>query len=145
MSVGPILLVADDPDDVRCTVRAFTENDARTEMVVAHDGAEALRLLFAGSGGHPLSPALVLLDVRLPKAGGLEVLRTIRADDRTRSLPVVVLTTSSEERDILDSYRLGANGFVHKPPVFEEFVAVADVLARYWLRINQPAPTARVG
>lgn len=140
MSDGPILLVEDNPDDVLFTLRAFSRNHIRNEIVVAHDGEQALRLLFPDAGGHPLRPALVLLDIKLPKIDGLEVLRTIRAGDRTRSLPVVVLTTSNEERDIVESYRLGANSFVRKPVVFEEFVGAANVLGMYWLLVNQPAP-----
>lgn len=140
MSDGPILLVEDNPDDVLFTLRAFSRNHIRNEIVVAHDGEQALRLLFPDDGGHPLRPALILLDIKLPKIDGLEVLRTIRAGDRTRSLPVVVLTTSNEERDIVESYRLGANSFVRKPVVFEEFVGAANVLGMYWLLVNQPAP-----
>jgi two-component system, response regulator len=144
MSDGPILLVEDNPDDVLFTIRAFAKNHIRNEIVVAGDGEQALRLLLPGEG-QPLRPALILLDIKLPKVDGLEVLRAIRDDQRTRSLPVVVLTTSSEERDIVESYRLGANSFVRKPVVFEEFVEAANVLGVYWLLVNQPAPPARNG
>jgi len=145
MTNGPILLVEDNPDDVLFTLRAFTRNHIRNEIVVAGDGEQALRLLFPTDGRHPLRPALILLDIKLPKIDGLEVLRAIRGDPRTQSLPVVVLTTSSEERDIVESYRLGANSFVRKPVVFEEFVAAANVLGMYWLLVNEPAPLTRDG
>jgi len=144
MSDGPILLVEDNPDDVLFTIRAFAKNHIRNEIVVASDGEQALRLLLPDDG-QPLRPALILLDIKLPKVDGLEVLRAIRGDERTSSLPVVVLTTSSEERDIVESYRLGANSFVRKPVVFEEFVDAANVLGVYWLLVNQPAPPARNG
>jgi len=144
MSDGPILLVEDNPDDVLFTIRAFAKNHIRNEIVVASDGEQALRLLLPDEG-QPLRPALILLDIKLPKVDGLEVLRAIRGDERTRSLPVVVLTTSNEERDIVESYRLGANSFVRKPVVFEEFVDAANVLGVYWLLVNQPAPPARNG
>jgi two-component system response regulator len=143
MSNGPILLVEDNPDDVMFTLRAFAKNHIRNEIVVANDGEDALRKLFPADGGHPLHPALILLDIKLPKIDGLEVLRTIREDDRTRNLPVVVLTTSDEERDIVESYRLGANSFVRKPVVFGDFVDAANVLGVYWLLVNHPAPPSR--
>jgi two-component system response regulator len=143
MSDGPILLVEDNPDDVLFTIRAFNQNHIRNEIIVASDGEQALRLLFPEDGGHPLRPALILLDIKLPKVDGLEVLRAIREGDRSQSLPVVVLTTSNEERDIVESYRLGANSFVRKPVVFGEFVEAANVLGVYWLLVNQPAPPAR--
>lgn len=143
MREGRILLVEDNPDDVLFTVRAFTKNHIRNEIVVAGDGEQALRLLFPTDDSQPLRPALILLDIKLPKVDGLEVLRAIRDDERTRSLPVVVLTTSNEERDIVESYRLGANSFVRKPVVFGEFVEAANVLGVYWLLVNQPAPPTR--
>jgi two-component system response regulator len=139
MSQGPILLVEDNPDDVLLTRRAFGKNHISNEMVVATDGEQALRLLLPAHG-EAIHPALVLLDIKLPKIDGLEVLRQVRSDDRTQALPVVVLTTSNEERDIVDSYRLGANSFVRKPVVFEEFVRAVNVLGVYWLLVNQPAP-----
>jgi two-component system response regulator len=139
---GTILLVEDNPDDVMFTLRAFTKNHIRNEIVVANDGEQALQRLFPSDGSRPLQPALILLDIKLPKIDGLEVLRTIRGHERTRSLPVVVLTTSNEERDIVESYRLGANSFVRKPVVFGEFVDAANVLGVYWLLVNQPAPPA---
>jgi len=140
MSNRPILLVEDNPDDVLLTKRAFTKNRIRNEVVVAVDGEQALQRLLPDAG-EPLRPALVLLDIKLPKIDGLEVLRRIRDDDRTRNLPVVVLTTSNEERDIVASYRLGANSFVRKPVVFEEFVSAVNTLGVYWLLVNEPAPS----
>ena len=107
--------------------------------MVASDGEQALQLLLPAHG-EPIHPALVLLDIKLPKIDGLEVLRQVRSDARTHALPIVVLTTSNEERDIVDSYRFGANSFVRKPVVFEEFVRAVNVLGVYWLLVNQPAP-----
>ena len=144
MTHGPILLVEDNPDDVLLTMRAFGKNHIKNEVVAVTDGEQALRLLLPDSG-EPLRPALVLLDIKLPKIDGLEVLRRVREDDRTRSLPVVVLTTSSEKRDIVDSYRLGANSFVRKPVVFDEFVRAVNVLGVYWLLVNEPAPAGHGG
>ena len=139
MTEDPILLVEDNPDDALLTVRAFTKNRIRNEVVIATDGEQALMRLLPAEG-EALRPALILLDIKLPKIDGLEVLRRIREDDRTRTLPVVVLTTSNEERDIVTSYRLGANSFVRKPVVFEEFVSAVNALGVYWLIVNEPAP-----
>jgi two-component system response regulator len=139
MTQGPILLIEDNPDDVLLTLRAFGKNHISNQVVVATDGEQAINLLLPVEG-EAVRPALVLLDIKLPKIDGLEVLRKMRADDRTRSLPVVVLTTSNEERDIVDSYRLGANSFVRKPVVFQEFVEAVNVLGVYWLLVNEPAP-----
>lgn len=143
MNGGPILLVEDNPDDVLFTVRAFEKNNMQNDVVVATDGEQALELLLPESGALGMRPALILLDVKLPKIDGLEVLRRIRQDPRTAALPVVVLTTSSEERDIVESYRLGANSFVRKPVVFGEFLDATNVLGVYWLLVNEPAPAWR--
>ncbi|UQU62551.1 response regulator [Couchioplanes caeruleus] len=143
MSDGPILLVEDNPDDVMFTLRAFAKNHIRNEIVVASDGEAALQRLLPDDGTPPLRPALVLLDVNLPKVNGLEVLRRIRDDERTSTLPVVVLTTSNEERDIVESYRLGANSYVRKPVVFGEFLNAANLLGMYWLLVNEPVPPRR--
>jgi two-component system response regulator len=144
---GIILLVEDNPDDVELTRRAFAKSNVANEIVVAIDGAEALEYLFA-TGAHSTrdparSPEVVLLDLKLPKVDGLEVLRRLRADDRTRRLPVVILTSSNEEQDLIRSYNLGANSFVRKPVDFSEFVLAAQQLGLYWLVINEPSPLAK--
>jgi two-component system response regulator len=138
-----ILLVEDNPDDEELTKRAFEVCKLSNEIVVVRDGMEALDYLFA-TGTHAdrdpeLLPQVVLLDLNLPKIDGLEVLRRIRADARTRRLPVVVLTSSSEERDIVQSYDLGANSFVRKPVDFFRFIDAAQQLGLYWLVLNSPA------
>jgi two-component system response regulator len=140
MNNNPILLVEDNPDDVTFTLRAFRKNNIGNEVVVATDGAQALDFLLPDGDAAPLRPALILLDVKLPKIDGLEVLRRLRDHPRTQALPVVVLTTSSEERDIVESYRLGANSYVRKPVVFDEFLHAANLLGMYWLLVNQPPP-----
>jgi two-component system, response regulator len=145
MNSDPILLVEDNPDDVTFTLRAFKKNNISNEIVVATDGEQALDLLLPDGPAPPLRPALVLLDVKLPKIDGLEVLRRIRSEASTQTLPVVVLTTSSEESDIIDSYRLGANSYVRKPVVFSEFLNAANVLGMYWLLVNQSPPRWRGG
>jgi two-component system, response regulator len=140
MNNRPILLVEDNPDDVTFTLRAFRKNNISNEVIIATNGEEALDILLPGDDAPAFQPALVLLDVKLPKVGGIEVLRRIRSDPRTESVPVIMLTTSSEDTDIVNSYRLGANSFVRKPVVFGEFLHAASVLGVYWLAINEPAP-----
>jgi CheY-like chemotaxis protein len=140
VNTGVILLVEDNPDDVVFTLRALKRNKIHNEVVIATDGQQALDHLLPEGPAPALRPALVLLDVNLPKIGGLEVLRRIRESEQTRLLPVVVLTTSNEEVDIVDSYRLGANSYVRKPVVFDEFVEATRLLGLYWLLVNQPPP-----
>jgi two-component system response regulator len=142
MNESTILLVDDSPDDVALTLRALKKSNMTNHVDVASDGEEALRFLLPDHGGaeNPL-PALVLLDINLPKVNGLDVLRAVRAHERTRYLPIVVLTTSTEERDILKTYDLGANSFVRKPVVFAEFLEAVRVLGLYWLLVNHPALT----
>jgi two-component system response regulator len=144
MSVKIILLVEDNPDDVELTLRALKKNNIANEVVVAGDGAEALEYL-TGTGkyaGRAITnlPEVVLLDLKLPKVGGLEVLRAMRADPRTQMLPVVVLTSSTEERDIVASYQLGANSYIRKPVDFDQFVDAIRQLGLYWLVLNQAPP-----
>jgi two-component system response regulator len=136
MIEGTILLVDDSPDDVELTLRAFRTNNITNKVDVAHDGEEALDYLFPEGEGQA-GPVLILLDINLPKVSGLEVLRRIRTDDRTRYLPLVVLSTSSEDRDVVESYNLGANSYVRKPVVFNEFVDAVRILGLYWLLVNQ--------
>jgi two-component system response regulator len=135
MNPGTILLVEDNPDDVALATRALRRSNIKNELVVAGDGEEALQRILHGDNGLPV---LVLLDINLPKVNGLDVLRAIRADERARYLPVVMLTTSSEERDIAESYQLGANSYVRKPIIFEDFAEAVRILGLYWLLINQP-------
>lgn len=135
-----ILLVEDNPDDEVLTVRALKKNNILNDMVVARDGAEALDYLF-GAGSYAdrdmtVMPQLILLDLKLPKIDGLEVLRRVRGDERTRLLPVVVLTSSSEEQDVIESYRLGANSYIRKPVDFTQFTAAIRNLGLYWLVLN---------
>jgi two-component system response regulator len=139
-----ILLVEDNADDVELTLRAFRKSKILNAIVVVRDGVEALDYLFA-TGAHAerdpkANPEVILLDLKLPKVGGLDVLRRLCTDQRTRRIPVVVLTSSNEERDILSSYNLGANSFVRKPVDFAQFVEVAEQLAMYWLVTNEPPP-----
>jgi two-component system response regulator len=139
-----ILLVEDNPDDEALTLRALQKNNIRNEVVVAHDGVEALDYLFgtgtrAGRGG-VLVPQLILLDLKLPRIDGLEVLRRLRADPATRLLPVVILTSSTEERDLVNSYSLGANSYVRKPVDFGEFTEAIRQLGLYWLILNEAPP-----
>jgi len=132
-----ILLVEDNPDDELLTIRALRRSHIANEILIARNGEEALTLIF---NTDPL-PAVVLLDLKLPKIDGLEVLRRIRASDRTRSLPVVMLTSSSEERDIIESYQLGANSYVCKPVEFDKFTDAIGQLGLYWALINKSLPT----
>lgn len=141
-----ILLVEDNPDDVDLTLRAFHQNNIRNPVLIARDGREALYYLLAAGASAAHTPAatprLVLLDLKLPKIDGLEVLRRLRADRRTRRLPVVVLTSSNEKQDILAAYDLGANGFVRKPIHFPDLVKAIGVLGQYWLLLNEPPPAS---
>jgi two-component system response regulator len=144
MSDRFILLVEDNPDDEALTIRAFKKSKLVNEIIVAHDGAEALDFLFGRGAysGRDLSalPAVVLLDLRLPKIDGLEVLRRVRADDRTKLVPVVILTSSKEEQDLINGYLSGANSYIRKPVDFDKFLDVAEHLDLYWLVLNEPPP-----
>ena len=140
MTCGPILLAEDNPDDVLLTRRAFAKNGFENRIIAVPDGEACLAALLPETGRTGLDPALVLLDINLPKVGGLDVLRRLRADPRTRLVPVILLTTSREQRDVVDGYRLGANSYVCKPVSFTGFVAVVRTLATYWLKVNEPCP-----
>lgn len=136
-----ILLVEDNPDDVALTLRAFKKSNIANEVVVAQDGVEALDFLF-GTGTHAgrdtrIQPEVVLLDLKLPKVDGFEVLRKLRADPRTKMLPVVILTSSKEQQDVITGYGLGANSYVRKPVEFEKFVEAVLSLGLYWLVLNE--------
>lgn len=133
-----VLLVEDNSDDVALIKRALYMHEFASVVVVARDGAEALSYFFGETGEQRPMPALAILDLRLPKVDGLEVLARLRADERTALLPVVVLTSSRAEQDLIDSYRNGANGYVRKPVDFAEFVRAARVLGVYWLSLNVP-------
>ena len=142
MNPGKILLVEDNPDDVALTMRALKSHNITNDVIVAQDGVQALDLLLGGKLDE--LPAVVLLDLNLPKVNGLEVLQRIRADEHTRLLPVVILTSSDEERDVVKGYSLGANSYVRKPVDFVEFTEAAKQLGLYWLLMNRvPLPPRR--
>jgi CheY-like chemotaxis protein len=139
-----ILLVEDNPDDVALTLRVLKKHNVANEVVEAHDGVEALDYLF-GTGAHAgrnlcQQPQVILLDLKLPKVDGLEVLRRVRNDPRTRLLPVVILTSSNEEKDRVNSYALGANSYIRKPVDFNQFAESVRQLGLYWLVLNEPPP-----
>ncbi len=139
-----ILLVEDNQDDEELKLMAFEQSGINSEVEVVRDGAEALDYLF-GTGSHAErdisnKPAVILLDLKLPKISGLEVLRRLRKDERTQYLPVVVLSTSKEDRDIISSYKLGCNSYVRKPVDFNEFLTATQQLGLYWLSLNETLP-----
>ena len=141
MKSKTILLVEDNPDDVKLTLRALQKNNILNEVIVAEDGVEALDYLF-GTGKFAgrdtgLLPQVVLLDLKMPRMDGLEVLQSVRADARTKLLPVVVLTTSSEDKDRIESYKLGANSYIRKPVDFNQFLYAVQQLGLYWLVLNE--------
>jgi len=144
-----ILLVEDNPDDEALTLRALKKNNIRNQVFVVHDGAEALDFLFctgayADRDPHEM-PQLTLLDLKLPKVDGLEVLRRLRADERTRLLPIVILTSSNEEQDLIVGYKIGANSYVRKPVDFNQFVEAVRNLGLYWLVLNEAPPFHKDG
>lgn len=137
-----ILLVEDNPDDEKLTLLAFKDSNIANEMVVARDGEEALDYLF-GAGAHAgrdlsIMPTVILLDLKLPKVDGLEVLKRLRENENTRRLPVVILTSSNEQQDVVESYNLGANSYVCKPVDFAQFKEATKQLGLYWLVLNEP-------
>ena len=145
MNHGKILLVEDNPDDVALTLRALKSHNITNEVIVAQDGVQAIDYLFGTKEqpGPTDLPAVVLLDLKLPKINGMEVLQRIRSEERTRLLPVVILTSSDEERDVIDGYKLGANSYVRKPVDFVEFTKAAQQLGLYWLLMNRVPPQPR--
>lgn len=148
MRDNAILLVEDNADDEKLTLRALRKNNVSNEVIVAHNGVEALDYLF-GTGSYSgrdaaLLPQVVLLDLKLPKLDGLEVLRQIRADERTKLLPIVILTSSIEKKDLISGYGLGANSYVRKPVDFNQFSEAVRQLGLYWLALNEPPPERRV-
>ncbi len=144
-----ILLVEDSPEDAELTIRALRRYKIANEIQVAEDGAEALDFLFCRGAfkDRPPSqvPRLVLLDLKLPKVSGMEVLRAIRGDERTRAIPVVVLTSSKEERDLIDGYKLGVNAYAQKPVDFEQFSETVRTIGMFWMLVNQPPPPGAFG
>ncbi len=147
MEQSVILLVEDNPDDEALTLRALKKNNIKNDLVVAHDGTEALDYLF-GRGKYAdrntnIMPQVILLDLKLPKLDGFDVLRAMRGDERTKLLPVVILTSSNEEQDRINGYGLGANSYVRKPVEFGAFIEAIKQLGLYWLILNQTAPIAR--
>jgi two-component system response regulator len=147
MGAKVILLVEDNPNDEALTLRALRKNDVRSEIVVVRDGVEALDWLF-GLGTHvdrdaSILPQVVLLDLKLPKLSGLEVLRAMRAHPRTKRLPVVLLTSSKEDQDVFAAYDLGANSYVRKPVTFADFAEAIRQVGLYWLTLNEEAPLVR--
>ena len=137
-----ILLVEDNPDDVELTLRAFEKHNLVNDIIVARDGEEALDIIFqrGKKGADSPKPDLVLLDLKLPKVDGLEVLKEMKEDVETKIIPVVVLTSSKEERDIVESYRLGVNSYIRKPVNFERFSEVVMQLGLYWMLLNELPP-----
>lgn len=139
-----ILLVEDSPDDIELILRSLSKGNIVNEVVVVRDGAEALDYLY-GTGSHEgrdtrVMPEVVLLDLKLPKVDGMEVLKRLRADERTRLLPAVIFTSSKEERDLVEGYNLGANSYVRKPVDFTEFAEAVRTVGVYWLLLNEPPP-----
>ncbi len=142
-----ILLVEDNPNDIDLTKRALQKSNILNELIIAKDGVEALTYFFGEDGKTGCSiedlPVVVLLDLNLPRVNGLDALRRIRADEKTKLVPVIILTSSNEEKDIITSYHLGANSFVRKPVKFNEFAEAIRLLGLYWLVINQPVPNGK--
>ncbi|MDE2143370.1 MAG: response regulator [Elusimicrobia bacterium] len=135
-----ILLVEDNRDDEALTLRALKKNNIANEILIARDGAQALEMLLGAEAARIALPSVILLDIKLPKIDGLEVLQRLRGDPRTSSVPIVILTSSKEEQDIIAGYTLGANSYIRKPVDFDQFVEAVKQLGLYWLVLNEPAP-----
>jgi two-component system, response regulator len=148
MNTGTILLVEDNEDDIALTLRAFRKSRVANEIVVTRDGAEALDYLFAegaySTRDKSILPAVILLDLKMPKVDGLEVLKRLRTDPLTRLIRVLVLTSSREEQDVIQSFELGACSYIRKPVDFDKFVEAVTILGTYWLLLNEPLPTPRI-
>jgi two-component system, response regulator len=142
MTERPIMLVEDNVDDVDITLRALRQNGVSNPILIARDGAEAVDLLLGQRATPEAPPVIVLLDLNLPKLSGIDVLKRIRADARTKLLPVIILTSSKEDRDLVDSYQFGANSYVRKPVDFDEFHKAARQLSIYWLMLNEGPPVS---
>jgi two-component system response regulator len=140
MTARVILLVEDSPDDRDLTLRALKRANVLNPMTIANDGAEALDYLFGSGAADRPRPALILLDLKLPKVDGIEVLRRIRADEQTQLIPVVILTGSREQEDVMAGYQAGANAYVRKPVSFSDFADVVHTLGMFWLLLNEPVP-----
>jgi two-component system response regulator len=142
LDTRPILLVEDNPDDIELTLHALKDNSIANEVIVARDGSEAVEMLFGGDKSKAkderLRPSIVLLDLKLPGLSGFDVLRRIREEQSTMFIPVVILTSSKEQLDLMNGYKLGANSYVRKPVDFEEFLTVVQQLGSYWLTVNEP-------
>ena len=143
MSGKIILLVEDNPDDEALTLRALKKNNIMNQVVVAHDGVEAVNYLLGPDAAANPVPQIILLDLKLPKMNGLEVLKCLRSDERTKLLPVIILTSSREEQDLVNSYDLGANSYIRKPVDFNQFIAAVQQLGLYWLVLNEIPPVRR--
>jgi two-component system response regulator len=143
MTDGTILLVEDNPDDEALTLRALRKNNILNEVTVVRDGQQALDYFFGEGASERHAPTVMLLDLKLPNVDGHEVLRRLRADERTKLLPVVILTSSKEEQDLINGYRLGANSYIRKPVDFAQFIEAVRQLGLYWLVLNEPAPVPR--
>jgi CheY-like chemotaxis protein len=144
-----VLLVDDNPSDAELTIHSLRRDKLANRIHVAEDGAQALDFVFCrgafGDRSFSEPPGVVLLDLKLPKVSGLEVLRAIRADERTRAIPIVILTSSAEQRDLIEGYRLGANAYIQKPVDFDEFRKVVHQIGMFWLVANQPPPAEMFG
>ena len=140
-----ILLVEDNPDDVELTLRAFKKHNLANEIMVAKDGEEALKILLPQKKENAQLPDIILLDLKLPKVDGLEVLRQVKGNPETKPIPVVVLTSSKEEKDLMESYNLGVNSYIRKPVDFEQFTEAVMQLGLYWLLLNEAPPKKQGG